>query len=166
MSLNPERHWWLIPASLVFAMLWQFWPFGRDFRLVAPDAIVTVMLYWTLRKPQTVNSGWAFTIGLLRDAAEGTPLGMHALAMTVICYIAQLLYNPMRLFALWQQALTVTALGCLYLFIGNWVVMLDPGNQDKAFLLVPAFSTGLCWPFCFLVLKHMEQGFLRAPVRS
>lgn len=166
MLLNPDRYWWLIPASFIAAFLWQFWPLGYSVRTVAPDAIVLATLYWTLRKPQLVNSGWAFVMGLLRDAVEGAPLGMHALALVVISYIVQLFYLRLRMFVLWQQALAIATLTALYLLIGNWVQLLAPSGGQHPLLLAPALATGLSWPLCYLLLRQLEEGSLRAPIRS
>lgn len=165
MLRRPERAWWLIPASLVVAFLWQFWPMPLPWRTVAPDALVIITLYWTLRRPLQVNSEWAFAIGLLRDGIEGTPLGMHALAMVVISYVVQILSQRMRLFALWQQALTVAGLYLLYTLIGNWAQLLNPVSKTQSLLLLPAIGTGLVWPVCYLLLRKLEEGSVIAPVR-
>lgn len=161
----PERSWWLIPGSLLVAFLWQFWPMEQAWRSFAPDLLVIVTLYWTLRRPLQVNSEWAFAIGLLRDGIEGTPLGMHALGMVVISYAIQLLSQRMRLFALWQQAATVAGIYLLYTLIGNWAQLLNPVSASKPLLLLPAIGTGLTWPVCFLGLRKLEEGSVVVPVR-
>jgi rod shape-determining protein MreD len=166
MLLNPDRYWWLIPGSMVLAFFWAFWPLEHTIRQLAPDAVVMVMLYWALRKPQVVSSGWAFVIGLLLDSAQGSPLGTHALAMVVVVYIVQLLNERMRMFAIWQQSLVVGALYVLYLVICNWAQLLDPHSSSKPLMLFAAISTGICWPACYMLLRWLEQGSMRSSVRS
>jgi rod shape-determining protein MreD len=165
MLLNPDRYWWLMPSSLILAFFWQFWPLGQTIRQFAPDAIVMVMLYWALRRPQHVSSGWAFVIGLVIDIAEGCPLGVHALAMVVIVYSIQLMNERIRMFAIWQQSLVVSALYLIYLFICNTALLLDTHNNSKSVMILTAISTGFCWPACFLFLQWLEQGTLRGPIR-
>lgn len=165
MLLNPDRYWWLMPTSMLLALFWQFWPLGQAVREVAPDAVVMVMLYWALRKPEHVSSGWAFLVGLLLDAVEGCPLGVHALAMVIIIYIVQLLNERIRMFAIWQQSLVVSALYMIYLLVSDWGLLLDPHNSTKPFMILTAVSTGLCWPACYLLLHQLEQGSLRRSVR-
>lgn len=165
MLLNPDRHWWLMPTSMLIAFLWQFWPLGQAARQIAPDAVVMVMLYWALRKPEHVSSGWAFVVGLLLDAVEGCPLGAHAIAMVLIIYVVQLMDERIRMFAVWQQSLVVSALYSVYLLVSDWALLLDPLNSNKPFMLLTAISTGLCWPVCYLLLRQLEQGSLRQSVR-
>lgn len=166
MLLNPDRYWWLIPGSLLAAFLFQFWPLPQPLRAVAPDAIVLVTLYWTLRKPQLVSSGWAFVIGVLRDGIEASPLGMHALALVVVSYLVQLFYQRLRMFTVWQQALAVAGLCELYLLLGDWVHLLDPRSGTEPVLFLPALVTGLCWLPLSLLLRQLEEGSLRTAVRN
>ena len=166
MLLNPDRHWWLMPSSMALAFIWQFWPIGQTLRLYAPDAVVMVMLYWALRKPQHVSSGWALTVGLLIDSIGGSLLGMHALALVVIVYFIQQMEERLRMFAIWQQSLVIGVLYAGYLMICHWVLMLDPRQSDKPILLIQAVSTGLCWPVCYLLLRWLEQGSARRSVRA
>ena len=165
MLLNPDRYWWLMPTSLILAFFWQFWPLGQTIRQFAPDAIVMVMLYWALRKPQHVSSGWAFLIGLTIDSAQGSPLGAHALAMVTIIYAVQLMNERIRMFAIWQQSLVVGALYTLYLLICSTALLLDPHSSGKPVMMLTAVSTGICWPACYLLLRWLEQGTLRSPIR-
>lgn len=166
MLLNPERHWWLIPASLLAAFLWQFWPLEHSTRQWAPDAVLLIALYWCWRNPRFFSSGWAFVIGFLRDAIEGAPLGMHALGLVVLCYLVHLFYKQLRMLALWQQALVIMALCTLHLLIIHWARLLVPGSAATALLWYPAISTGLCWPVCCLLLRQLEEGTQRGPIRA
>jgi rod shape-determining protein MreD len=165
MLLNPDRYWWLMPTSMMFAFFWQFWPLGAAARQIAPDAVVMVMLYWALSKPEYVSSGWALFVGLLLDGVEGCPLGMHALALVVVVYAVQLLHERIRMFAIWQQSLVVGLLYLAYLLICDWVLFFDPYSSNKPFMILTAISTGICWPACFLLLRQLEQGSFRSSVR-
>jgi rod shape-determining protein MreD len=165
MLLNPDRYWWLMPTSLTVAFFWQFWPIGQAARQLAPDAVVMVMLYWALRRPEQVSSGWAFIVGILLDGIAGNPLGMHALSMVIIVYIVQLLNERIRMFAIWQQSLVVGALYTLYLLVCDWTLLLSSYSSNQPFLILTAISTGLCWPACYLLLRQLEQGSFRSSVR-
>ncbi|HQQ73616.1 MAG TPA: rod shape-determining protein MreD [Pseudomonadales bacterium] len=166
MLLHPDRYWWLVPGSLIAAFFWQFWPLGTAIRQWTPDALVLITIYWTLRRPQQMHLGWVFLIGLLRDGIEGVPLGANTLALIVIAYAVQLLHQQIRLFAIWQQAFIVMALCAVYQLIGDWAQLLDPHHNNQSLLWLPAIITGLCWPACHLVLRQLEEGSLRRPIRS
>ena len=148
-----------MPGSLLMAFLWHHAPWSLDVRRAMPDAILLVTLYWVLRKPHLLGCGWAFVLGLIRDSSEGAPLGEHALAMVVVCYLVQLGQPRLRLLALWQQALVVVLLCALYLLACNWVHLLyQPAIAGKPLALLPAVYGGLCWPVLCLLLRLLEKG--------
>lgn len=166
MLLNPDRYWWLVPTSFIFAFLWQFWPLPLTVRQLAPDAIVAVTLYWTMQRPPRMGSGWAFVMGLLRDGIAGAPLGTHALALVLVAYLVQLLDERLRTIAIWQQAIVVSLLCTFYQLIGNGVWLLMYHIDTPLLLPASIIATGLCWPACFLVLNLLEHGYSRRPHRS
>ncbi|MEZ5538817.1 MAG: rod shape-determining protein MreD [Pseudomonadales bacterium] len=165
MLLNPDRYWWLVPTSFIFAFLWQFWPLPPSVRELAPDAIVAVTLYWMMQRPPRMSSGWALIIGLLRDGIAGTALGTHGLALVLTAYLTQLLAERLRSFALWQQALAVGALCTLYQIIGNLIELLRHA-ETSLLLPAPIIATTVCWPICFLALNLLEHGYSRRPHRA
>jgi rod shape-determining protein MreD len=158
MLLNPTRYWWLVPASITLAFLWQFWPLPSVVRQVAPDAIVSVVLYWAMQRPRRINTSGALILGVLRDGAEGLPLGAHALAMVLSVYLAELFGERVRKWALWQQSIIIGLLYTFYLLIGNWALLLTSHGTTPPLFLVPALTTGLCWPACYFVLNLLEHG--------
>jgi rod shape-determining protein MreD len=163
MLLNPDRYWWFIPVSLLLAFLWQAWPLSAEIRHYSPDIILLTTLYWTLRKPHSIGSGSAFLIGLFRDALEGNLLGQHALAMIAVSYCVQLFHLHLRMLAVWQQSLAVCLLASAYMLICYWVYLLThnllPHNTGvRIGFLLPALTTGLCWPFFYLLFRQIELG--------
>ena len=165
MLLNPDRYWWLIPTSFLLAFLWQFWPIPLIARAYLPDALVMVTIYWTLRRPRQISSGWAFIIGFCRDGIDGSPLGMHALALVVVSYAVQLLHQQLRLLVIWQQSLAIGALCLTYLLIGSWVQLLHSPPVNTPVLWIPAATACLAWPVCYLMLLRLEEGASRTPIR-
>lgn len=152
-----NRHWWLIPASLLAGFLWQAWPHSYTVRILAPDAILLATLYWSLRRPQDMSPGVGFIIGLFRDAMYGSLLGQHALSMALVIYLAQLFTQRLRMFAIWQQSAAIGLLAAVYLLTGNWVHLLTHNTNNPASFLWPALTTGLCWPPCYLLLQQLER---------
>ena len=165
MLLNRSRYRWLIPLSLTIAFFWQFWPLPPLARQVAPDAIVAVLLYWATQRPEQVSGGWAFIVGLLRDSAEGAPLGTHALALVLVVYLVQLLSHFIRQLAIWQQSIAVMVLHIFYTLIGNWALLLA-SHPALPLFPIAAVATGICWPACYWILSLMENGYWRPPTRS
>jgi rod shape-determining protein MreD len=164
MQTPSDRYWWLMPLSLLGAFLWQHWQLSPALRSVAPDAILLVTLHWIWRKPHAIGSGTLFLIGLFRDGIEGSALGQHALALVLTGYFVQVFHQRLRMFAIWQQSLTISLLACFYLLTCHWLHLLHyPANTRFGFFWSAA-TTGLCWPIFHLLLNALEQGFLRKHV--
>lgn len=160
MQLSPDRYWWLIPTSFVFAFLWQFWPLSFTFRPYMPDAIVTVTLYWVMQRPPRMGGGWALVIGILRDNLTGTALGTHAFALIFVAFWVQLLSERLRSLAIWQQAMLVGLLCLIYQLVSNSIGLWMSHLDAPLFALPSVLITALCWPVCFAILNLLEHGYL------
>ena len=75
-----------IAASLAVALLLNFLPW-KDLRLV-PDFVALVLAFWCVRQPRLVGLGLAWSVGLVVDAGNGVLLGQHALAYSVLAFLA------------------------------------------------------------------------------
>src|SRR5207253_2899105 len=75
-----------IIASFALALFLDFLPW-RDLRLV-PDFVALVLAFWCVRQPRLVGLGIAWALGLVSDAGNGVLLGQHALAYSVLAFLA------------------------------------------------------------------------------
>ena len=75
-----------IAASLGVALLLNFLPW-KDLR-ISPDFVALVLAFWCVRQPRLVGLGLAWSVGLLVDAGNGVLLGQHALAYSVLAFLA------------------------------------------------------------------------------
>ena len=75
-----------IAASFAIALLLNFLPW-KDLRLV-PDFVALVLTFWCVRQPRVVGLGVAWAVGLLVDAGNGVLLGQHALAYSLLAFLA------------------------------------------------------------------------------
>ena len=53
-----------------------------------PDLLAVVLVFWNVHQPRRVGVGVAFVFGLLMDVHEGALLGQHALAYTLLSFVA------------------------------------------------------------------------------
>src|ERR687888_713998 len=97
-----------IIGSFAVALFLNFLPW-RDLRIV-PDFVALVLAFWCVRQPRLVGLGVAWTLGLLTDAGNGVLLGQHALAYSVLAFLALWLSRRILWFGNAQQALHVAAL--------------------------------------------------------
>jgi len=75
-----------IVASFAVALLLNLLPW-KDLRLV-PDFVALVLTFWCVRQPRLVGLGVAWGVGLLVDAGNGVLLGQHALAYSLLAFVA------------------------------------------------------------------------------
>jgi rod shape-determining protein MreD len=97
-----------IVASFVAALVVDFLPWG-DVRL-APQLAAIVLVFWCVRQPRMVGLGIGWTLGLIADAGNGVLLGQHALAYSLLAFLAVTLARRILWFGPWGQALHVGVL--------------------------------------------------------
>ncbi len=94
-----------IIVSFAAALFLNFLPW-RDLRLV-PDFVALVLAFWCVRQPRLVGLGVAWTLGLLSDAGNGVLLGQHALAYSLLAFLAVWLSRRILWFGPMLQSLHV-----------------------------------------------------------
>jgi len=97
-----------IVASFAAALLLNFLPW-RDVAL-APDFVALVLAFWCVRQPRIVGLGAGWVLGLVTDAGNGVLLGQHALAYSLLDFVAIALSRRILWFPIAAQALHVAAL--------------------------------------------------------
>src|SRR5438552_7920624 len=92
-----------IIASFALALFLDFLPW-RDLRLV-PDFVALVLAFWCVRQPRLVRLGIAWALGPVSYAGNGVLLGQHALAYSVLSFLAIWMSRRMLWLRPGQQAL-------------------------------------------------------------
>jgi rod shape-determining protein MreD len=147
-----------IGVTLLGAMLLEMLPNGRH--PAAPDLLALVLVFWNVHQPRRVGVGFAFAFGLVMDVHQGAVLGQHALAYTLLSYLAISVHRRVLWFSLPSQALHV-----LPVFFAahavSMVTRLIAGGMFPgwAILLAPLFEA-LLWPVVVLLLLAPQR---RAP---
>lgn len=110
MQLQEQPQRILLPANvsfialtLVLALLFNLLPW-RNIAGV-PDLTATVLAFWCIHQPRRIGIGIAWTLGLVLDVGNGALLGQHALAYSVLAFLAISVHRRILWFPLWQQAL-------------------------------------------------------------
>ena len=155
--LRPVRLTFIL-FSFVLALLINQLPWGSDLGAFSPDCVAILLLYWTLNQPRRVGVGAAFLLGLMMDVGDGNVLGQHALAYTVIAYIALSRQRLIAVFPFWQQALVVLGL----LLTGQLIMLLLQLSLGAAMVGWSYFAGCLLgavlWvPLCNLMLSHQRK---------
>ena len=154
LPVNP----FFIALTLLGALLLEMLPGGRH--PAAPDLLALVLVFWNVHQPRRVGVGFAFAFGLVMDVHQGAVLGQHALAYTLLSYLAITVHRRVLWFSLPSQALHVLPV----FFAGHAVALLARLAAGGMFpgwgmLLAPVFEA-LLWPVVVLLLLAPQR---RAP---
>lgn len=90
--MNDEPSYSRIPLRLIYisfaiTMMLDFIPFSGSLFYWLPEFTAMMLYYWLIKRPQSVDIGTAFILGLLVDIGTAAPLGQHALAYIASAYL-------------------------------------------------------------------------------
>ena len=157
LPVNAFFLWGILVMALLITML----PFGRLAWL--PDLVALTLVFWSVHQPHRIGVGVAFMLGLLVDVHQSAMLGQHALAYTILSFLALTIHRRLVWFTLPSQALQI-----LPLFIAahaiELVVRLLAGATFPGYTLAlaPLIEAAL-WPLISIVLLAPQR---RAPDRD
>jgi len=133
-----------IIGSFALALFLNFLPW-RELRLM-PDFVALALCFWCIRQPRLVGLGVGWTLGLLTDAGNGVLLGQHALAYSIIAFLAVWLSRRVLWFGPGLQALHVL----IILLTAQGVQLLVRIVSGNAFpgwpILVGPIIGAMLWP--------------------
>jgi rod shape-determining protein MreD len=140
---------------LVILPMPQFFPAELGF--LRPDWIAMVLVYWTIALPHRVGVPMAWLTGIGVDVLLGSLIGQHALSYVLITYVAGSLYQRVRMFSVWQQAIILFALLGLNQLVGFWIDSIIGVANWSLWYFLPAVSGAFLWPSVFLILRHLRR---------
>ena len=98
LPVNP----FFIALSLLLALGFNLLPVGRQPAM--PDLLALALVFWNVHQPRRVGVGLAFLFGLLIDVHQGALLGQHALAYTLLSFVAITIHRRLLWFGVVEQA--------------------------------------------------------------
>ena len=147
-----------IASTLLVALVVGLLPLGRQ--PGAPDLLAVVLVFWNVHQPRRVGIGVAFVFGLLMDVNNGALLGQHALAYTLLSYVAIVIHRRLLWFGIAEQALQILPV-FFAAHAAALLVRLIAGDMFPGWVifLAPVFE-GLLWPLVTMLLLAPQR---RAP---
>ena len=159
MVLTIRRRGWVVVATFIVALMLDIVPLPDWLVAFRPEWSAIVLIYWCLALPQRVGVGIGWFVGLVVDVLRGALLGQHALGYAVMAYLALKLHRRIRVFPLWQQALTVMVFIALHQLLVLWVLGIIGQSRGTFSYWLPSISSALLWPWMFAGLRGVRRRF-------
>ena len=164
-----QGHQLLLPANPIF--IWGSLVFALMLNMVqnvglwghaawAPDMMALVLLFWGVHQPRRVGIGTGFLFGLLMDVHQGSVLGQHALAYSVLNFLAVSIHRRLFWFTVPAQALQILPLLAAAHAVELAVRLLVGGSFPGFLMLLAPMIESLLWPVANVLLLLPQR---RAP---
>ena len=147
-----------IGFTMLAALAVQMLPLGRH--AAAPDLLALVLVFWIVHQPQRVGVGLGFLLGLLVDVHQGAVLGQHALAYTLMAYLAVSMHRRLLWFGLAGQVLQVLPLFLAAHLVSLLSRLIAGGMAPGWWLLAAPLAEAALWPLVGWLLLAPQR---RAP---
>jgi rod shape-determining protein MreD len=155
---NPLFIWGSLVGAFGLNMLQNVALWGRA--AWSPDLMALALVFWGVHQPQRVGIGAAFVFGLLMDVHQGSVLGQHALAYSVLNFLAVTVHRRLLWFSLLSQALQILPLLAAAHAVALAVRMMVGGGFPGFLMLLAPVIESLLWPVVTLLLLLPQ---MRAP---
>lgn len=157
-GMHRSRGGWLIALTIIVAAILGIVPLPEWLEQWRPEWVALVLVYWVIAAPHKVGLIVAWLTGFFVDVLEGSLLGLNALALTLIAYVALNLYQRLRMFTPLQQSTTILMLIGLQQLLIFWVLTATGQNTPRNLaFVISALSSALVWPLVFLLLRYWRR---------
>lgn len=151
-------HRWFVWILLLVSVAVQMMPWPKEYLTFKPNWVLLSLVYWIIALPYQISIGTAFFLGCLMDLLTGSALGVRALVLSVIAYLAAFRFQLVRNLAVWQQAIIVMLLSAFYeLSVFSIEFLLNNQIHFQPASLFSALIDGILWPFVYLVLRFLSK---------
>jgi len=147
----------MVYITALVALMLGILPLPQWLSVFWPLFLVLVVLYWSTMAPRTGGILLGFLAGLCLDVFTGSQLGQHALALSLLAYLAIRLHLLTRAKPIFEQS--VLALVALFVYEGVlWAVDGWSGQRISDWTRwVPVITSALAWPLVVGLLGRLHQ---------
>jgi len=147
----------IILLSFFVAFILSMIPLPQILQTVRPEFVLIVLIYWNIALPNRVGVGIGWIAGLVFDVSSDALLGQHALTFALIAYLSIKLHQRIRIFPVWQQALTIFVLIMFQGTINLWIMGMLGNAPSISVFMLPAMSTALFWPVGYFLMRQVRR---------
>jgi rod shape-determining protein MreD len=152
---SPLFIWGSLIAALMGNMLFNIGGMGRAAWL--PDLLALTLVFWNVHQPQRVSVGAAFAFGLAMDVHQTALLGQHALAYTVLGFLAISIHRRLLWFPVTTQAIHVLPLFAAAHALVITIRVLSGGLFPGWEVLLAPVLTAALWPVASVLLLAPQR---------
>jgi rod shape-determining protein MreD len=141
-------------VTALFALILTVLPLPPWLDPARPAFLVLTVLYWSIAAPRAGGIALGWFAGLMLDVFQGPILGQHALALSLITYIAVSEHQKIRSKPYFQQSLIVFAALGIYEFIVFAIDGWSGHAVTTPLRWVHTLTGAAIWPFAAAVLTQ------------
>ncbi len=149
----------IIFITFLVAFILSMVPLPQMLQAIRPEFFIIVLIYWCIALPNRIGVGVGWITGLIYDVSMDSLLGQHALTFALIAYLAIKLHQRIRVFPVWQQALTIFVLMMFQGTITLWIKGMIGHAPPLSVFMLPAISTALFWPPVYILMRQVRRHF-------
>ncbi|MDH5300781.1 MAG: rod shape-determining protein MreD [Gammaproteobacteria bacterium] len=157
--IHRQSHIGIITLTFIAAFALSLIPLPHWAGSFRPAFVLMVLVYWCIALPNSVNISVGWIVGFITDIMVGTLLGQHALAFAIVAFLAVKLHQQIRVYPLWQQALSVFTLVALAQLLVVWVLGIIGQSPNSWLYWMPSFTSALIWPWTYMLMRDLQRKF-------
>lgn len=146
-------------ATFVVSLILELIRLPEMISMLRPEWLVLTVFFWTLRAPNLVGITVAFFVGLLLDVVSGSYLGVNALALCIVAYLAIGMHKRFKLYPLLQQSFVAFFIVGVHLLVTSTFNSLLSRSEDPSELLLRAMISGFFWPILVVIYDRLSMAF-------
>lgn len=159
--------WWIfIALSLALTALLTVIPLPDVIRWYRPQWFMLWVVFCQLQFPRQFNPWYAWGAGLMMDALFGSPLGLHALILTLLAYLTALLRARFVARPFWQQMGKIFVLMGLGQIILLWVHVFMGHNPHTLGYWISTMTSCGIWPVWVGIMTTFSRCLGTTPYSS
>lgn len=157
MKKNKAQGGNIILFSFIAGFILSMIPLPELLQSVRPEFVAIVLIYWCMALPNRVGVGIGWIAGLFYDVSTDALLGQHALTYALIAFLAIKLHQQIRVFPIWQQALTIFVLMMFQGTITLWITGMLDDAPSLWTVMLPAIGTAIFWIPGYLIMRQVRR---------
>ena len=147
---NPVFIWGSLLSAMTLDMLQNMALWVRA--AWQPELLALVLVFWTIHQPQRIGVAAAFVLGLCMDVHQSALLGQHALAYTVLVFLAIGIHRRLLWFSVPSQAAQVFPLFAVAHALTLCVRLLAGDDFPGGWIALAPVLEALLWPVVSVLL--------------